>query len=199
MFMWYGNRVFRTNVFSLRSLVRFPKFCNSRIKIRTAPFLWSNLHIQAEPKKTKNRNDGRWNEVCLFFLGAYSFQTIWYRLSVKVITRNTSEIEKKLHEPLGECNLKDWFSNMITSSDSRSIHTITKLLYNWKNHPRISILLLGEVTRAVHTIRHWKLRPFCTCFMMHELIQNSFISCNMTVQHVFAKAKLSASVSPANM
>jgi len=28
---------------SLSSLVRFPKFCNSWIKIRTAHFLWSNL------------------------------------------------------------------------------------------------------------------------------------------------------------
>ena len=30
---------------SLRSLVRFPKFCNSWIKIRTAHFLWSNLYV----------------------------------------------------------------------------------------------------------------------------------------------------------
>ena len=36
--------------------------------------------------------------------------------------------------------------------------------------------------------------------MMHELIQNSFTSCNMIVQHnIFAKAMPSASVSPTNM
>ena len=36
--------------------------------------------------------------------------------------------------------------------------------------------------------------------MMHELIQNSFTSCNMTVQHnIFAKAMPPAAVSPANM
>ena len=57
---------------SLRSIVRFPKSCNSWIKIRTSHFLWSNLYIYIWDFSTAEWG-GFALKICVIFFQKYEY------------------------------------------------------------------------------------------------------------------------------